>query len=394
MIKNIGMQIPDNILIYITQYVNRDLSLEDMEKLNSWIRESEDNKTLFYKYLSYDRKFSAISKWDSIDKLSDWDKVENRLKRRKNINLYIGSVAASLIIVFSIGMLLRLNRNIESRQQIVRFKDITTQGKPSAVLTLSSGEKIQLGEFENKIVKEKNSTTINIDSTNSIKYDDSKVSEEKIVYNTVTVPKSGEYSLVLSDGSRIWLNSETIIRYPVKFFGKTREVFLSGEAYFDVKKDSTRPFIVHNEKADVKVIGTSFNVMSYKEEKKAEITLVSGKVEVSKGNDVKMILPGEQAKVDKRIEGIKINKVDIRYYTAWRDGKFYFDNTNLNELTRKLSRWYNVEFFFEDNSLRELRFSGAVTKYRSIDYLLNLIKKTNNIDFKIKGKAIWISYRK
>ena len=390
------MQIPDEILIYITQYVNRDLSKQGLEKLNSWIRESGENKTIFYKYLSCERKFSAFSKWDSIDKLSDWGKVEHRLKRRKhrNLYLYLGTVAASLIIFFSLGILLRLNRDIDANQQIVEFKDISTPGKPSAILTLSSGEKIQLGESENKIIKEKNSTNINIDSTNSIKYDSKETQTEELVYNTVIVPKSGEYSLVLSDGSKVWLNSETTIKYPVKFIGKTREVFLSGEAYFDVQKDASRPFIVHNKRADVKVLGTSFNVMSYEDEEKAEITLVSGKVEVLKGKEAKRIMPGEQAKIGNEIEGIKVNKVDTRYYTSWREGVFYFDNANLYDLTRKLSRWYNVEFFFEDNSLKELRFSGAVTKYRSIDYLLDLIEKTNNVDFRIKGDAIWISHRK
>ncbi len=289
---------------------------------------------------------------------------------------------------------MRLNRDIDANQQIVEFKDISTPGKPSAILTLSSGEKIQLGESENKIIKEKNSTNINIDSTNSIKYDSKETQTEELVYNTVIVPKSGEYSLVLSDGSKVWLNSETTIKYPVKFIGKTREVFLSGEAYFDVQKDASRPFIVHNKRADVKVLGTSFNVMSYEDEEKAEITLVSGKVEVLKGKEAKRIMPGEQAKIGNEIEGIKVNKVDTRYYTSWREGVFYFDNANLYDLTRKLSRWYNVEFFFEDNSLKELRFSGAVTKYRSIDYLLDLIEKTNNVDFRIKGDAIWISHRK
>lgn len=370
-----------------------ELTERENSELRRWINSSEKNKQY------YEKLFTEYS-LNKIHELSEVDTALalKKLKRRNHAKMYLlaSRVAASLIIFLSVGILFYLDTEVEVEKdtKIVHFSDISKQGKPTAILTLSSGENIQLGEAETKTIKTKHNTIINIDSANIIKYNNSKSIAQTPVFNTVTIPKGGEYSLILADGSKVWLNSETSIKFPIKFTGNTREVFLNGEAYFDVKKDASKAFIVRNEKADVKVLGTSFNLMSYKNEKKAEITLVSGKVEICKGKHVKTIVPGQQAKIGEETGEITVNKVDTHFYTAWREGAFYFDNTKLYDLTVRLSRWYNVEFFFEDSSLKDLRFSGGVTKYRSIDYLLDLIAKTNQVEFKIKEKAIWISHRK
>lgn len=163
-------------------------------------------------------------------------------------------------------------------------------------------------------------------------------------FHTLSVPRAGEYMMVLSDGSRVWLNAKSELKFPVKFDTDKREVFLTGEAYFEVVKDLEYPFIVSTPRTKTTVLGTSFNVMAYQNEAHTEITLESRAVAVSAGTRQRRIIPGQQVAVSS--ESFEMRQVNIAFYTSWKEGLFDFDNMTLDELCVKLGRWYDVEFFF------------------------------------------------
>ena len=206
-----------------------------------------------------------------------------------------------------------------------------------------------------------------------------------LVYNTITVPRGGEYQLTLSDGTRVWLNAETELKYPVAFVGEGREVMLKGEAYFEVAKNVSRPFVVKTEQLDIKVLGTSFNMKSYPSETQ-QVTLVQGKVEVRVGNYSRKLQPGEQLNYSS--EGPEIRDVDVKAYTAWKDRRFVFNDDLLEEVIHKLGRWYDVEFFLRDAEVRKIRFTGNLPKYRNLDQVLNKLELTTHIRFVQNGRAI------
>ena len=181
------------------------------------------------------------------------------------------------------------------------------------------------------------------------------------------------------------------MEYPVTFNGKTRTVKLTGEAYFNVTKDSKHPFIVQMDKSSVKVLGTEFNISAYPDSNE-ETVLVEGKVNLSSNGKSKILKPGDKAV---SVKGdINISKVNTKFYTSWKDGIFYFNNIKLKDLVIQLSRWYDVEFFFLNEEIKDLHFTGAVEKDRSIKFILDLISNITHVDFRVKGKGIIVQYKK
>ena len=192
-------------------------------------------------------------------------------------------------------------------------------------------------------------------------------------------------NLTLADGTQVWLNAETELKYPVAFADEVREVMLTGEAYFEVAKNVSRPFVVKAGQLDIKVLGTSFNVKAYPSETQ-QATLVQGKVEVCAGNYSRKLQPGEQLNYSS--EGPEIRNVDVKAYTAWKDRRFVFNDDLLEEVIRKLGRWYDVEFILRDAEVREIRFTGNLPKYRNLDQVLNKLELTTHIRFVQDGRAI------
>ena len=208
--------------------------------------------------------------------------------------------------------------------------------------------------------------------------------------NELIVPRGGEYQIVLADGTRVWLNSATKLIFPQNFTGKERRVMLSGEAFFDVARDESKPFIVETSRMDVKVLGTRFNVNAYTDNEVVSTTLVDGSVEVASGTQKPITLvPGEQAygeagELEKR-------EVNIRLYTSWIDGRFMFNNVELEEIVKQISRWYDVEIFFTNENVKRTRFTGGMVKFKPLDDLIRMIESTSPVRFSVKGKTIVIS---
>ena len=205
-----------------------------------------------------------------------------------------------------------------------------------------------------------------------------------MAYNTITVPRGGEYSLVLSDGTRVWLNAETELTYPTVFGKGERKLMLKGEACFEVVTDTARPFIVESFYNRVEVLGTRFNVSAYTGKSAVKTTLLRGKVKVSNRKGQLVLSPGEQAVCLE--EEIEKCEVDARAVAAWVDGTFEFENMSLGEITDQLGRWYDVDFVFADQQLKAITFTGAATRYRELDFVLRMLEELARVRFQLEIK--------
>ena len=202
------------------------------------------------------------------------------------------------------------------------------------------------------------------------------------------MPKLGEYWLKLADGSRIWLNSESSLRYPVKFGLHRREIFLSGEIYLEVVPDTQRPFIVHTANRTIKVLGTRFNVRNYPTDSLWSTTLVEGKIQIGHNDTTYILKPGEQYTASRQEGRPQISSVNPALYTSWISGKIIFHNERLEEIIRQLQRWYDFEVFYTDPQLKGLHFGGAINKYNSFQVVLKYLERTADLHFDIQGRTV------
>ena len=215
--------------------------------------------------------------------------------------------------------------------------------------------------------------------------------EEEVKYNVLIVPRGGEYTLALSDGTVVNLNSESELKYPVLFTGDTRTVRVSGEAYFEVAEDAAHPFIVETAGVKIKVLGTGFNVMAYPGDAESAVTLVHGKVGIQTDRQQLVLQPDEQYVYQSETHRGTVRQVDATQYISWKEGILNFDKMPLDELARKLSRWYDVEFFFTSEQLKQLKFSGAFKKYNDLHYVLNIIEELTDVQFAVNNRTVIVN---
>lgn len=222
-----------------------------------------------------------------------------------------------------------------------------------------------------------------------VKYDAGKEDrEEKAEWNTIVVPRGGEYELVLADGTRVWLNSESRLTYPVRFTGELREVKMEGEICFDVARKEEQPFVVRTADLAVKVLGTLFNMEAYPEDSRVTTTLVRGKVEVAVGDKTQVLQPDQQLSVE--AGRFTLKQVVAEDYIGWTNGLFHFTEASLEEIMTKLARWYDVEFFFAKPDLKEAHFSLDIQRYENIATILSKLEKTGRARFRVSGKTVVI----
>ena len=262
--------------------------------------------------------------------------------------------------------------------------------KPKAVVTLANGEKINLGE-EVAPIAEKDGTRIQYHDGQLVYSSQSQTAKPQVLYNELTVPRGGEYSLVLGDGTRVWLNAGSKLKYPVRFNGSQRRVFLSGEAYFEVAKDAARPFIVKTSHYNIEVLGTRFNVADYDNDMSVHTTLVEGKVAVSgPGVRQRILQPNEQFVLDKNTGKQEIKTVDVSYIVAWKDAGFRFRDVRLEDIMHAIERWYDVTVFYENQEVKDYRFGFNVGRDESIDPILRIFEANGRIKIDRNGKVLRI----
>ncbi|SMO74813.1 FecR family protein [Solitalea koreensis] len=249
-------------------------------------------------------------------------------------------------------------------------------------LLLSDGKELVIAD--QKQVQSADGLLLNKKELNELQYSNPE-NKSVEVYNTLIVPKGETYKLLLSDGSQIWLNADSRLRFPVQFTGTNRNVWLEGEAYLEVVKDKTKPFFVHANDIDIKVLGTSFNVRAYS--KDVQTTLLEGKVKMKSGIesvDQEIFLnPGQQGCFDTENRKLSLRNVDVDDFVAWKNGMIYFNNETLVQVMQELGRTYNYSVFYADEQLKTMKLSMNIDKQKEVDGVLRLIEKTAHLQFKI-----------
>ena len=381
------------IQIILVKYLSKEANIDEIEELDRWLIK-KGNMTIFNSYVQTDY-FTSIfmTKYDlqiaksKIHKRIRLIEKRNKLERYKKI-----AFAASIILLVGISLFNQFYFN-----EIKIINDPIVIGTDKAVLTLENGDQVILEKgqkFQNKTVnsdgKELSYSIKNRSSSN--------FKNEKIASNFLTIPRGGQFSLNLEDGTKILLNSDSKIKYPVKFIkGKKRQVeLLYGEAFFDVsssKNYNGSEFIVSTKTQKINVLGTKFNVKSYGGDDVITTTLVEGKVKVENGENQILLFPNQQSKVDSNSAIIDVSDVDVAQQISWIKGLFSFNDTSLEDIMHTLSRWYDLEFIFKSANQKKFIFSGILERTKSIEDILFIIEKTsssNEINFEINNQTIII----
>lgn len=331
------------------------------------------------------------------DREADLDEVRNALAleypKPRQVRLWPKLVAAAaILIVFGAGLYFYLDKNNPAVP--VYANDIPSKGKNTATLTLANGEKIELSEA--RIGKLADQAGIQISKTKDgqLIYE---VKEEANApankWNTLSTAKGETYMVRLPDGTKVWLNNASALKYPATFSNlNKRSVELNGEAYFEVAKDQRHPFVVKTAEQEVEVLGTHFNINSYTDENSTRTTLLEGAVKVSLVNAIlsKVIKPGEE--VLNIQQQLQVRPANIKDALAWRSGYFRFNNETLESIMRQVSRWYDVEVVYEGNQkeLASLTFWGIVSKEKNVSEVLKMIERAEKVKFKINGRTITV----
>ena len=371
------------------RYVRGDLSGEDRVALIKWLEASPEHLRQFRKILQTEMRVSAAGKWRRLDRTQErvWERITPALVNRKE-RLYLWGMRIVAIIIVLIGVFFAWQ--IRQAPTVVKIES----GSPKAILVMNAGEPIELKEGESRQVADVFGVKVIQDSTGGLRFEDREGAEEEIGKSSVIVPEKGEYFVILSDGTKVWINSDSELEFPNRFGEDIREVKLKGEAYFEVTSDSRKPFYVLAGETKVHVLGTAFNVSAYREDRQTEVALLRGKVSFDVKDKVYVLVPGEIATLNRESGETIVRKGDVAAIVDWKAGRFNFEDMSLEELTVKLSRWYGVTFVFSDEAVKKLRFSGAMTKYRTLDYVLDMISKTTDVTFSLKENRVTVSSKK
>ena len=327
-------------------------------------------------------KFCQNEKSKAIQSLHTY--IQHK-RHRQILHKYI-QIAVVLVIIIGIATSYYTQQSVDS--QTTPSISSLSPGKAQAILILSNGDEVNLNN--EILLKEKNTAIVNTPSGEIIYINDSKATAtEAEQYNIIKVPRYGEYSVTLSDGTRIKLNAESELRYPIAFSGEQREVYLMGEAYMEVAKNQ-QPFILHTYNTQIKVYGTSFDVNSYNPND-IRIVLVEGKIGIHHSETEEVILhPNQLARITEK-EGVIVKKdINVNYYIAWQEGYFAFEEDRLEDIMTTLSRWYQMDVIFENSQAKEIRFTASMRKEENINKLLNQFELTRTVSFNIIENQIFI----
>lgn len=377
----------------IAKSIKKEANLEEREELYDWLNKSKENIQFYEKVSSKTFIDNKKKQRDSIDWEEDCYKFISMMsKRRRRIRrLSIIKYASIFIILLVSSIYLNyVNNNKNTHHISSRIKIV--QNEPKVILTLSEGQQIDLTNKIDTIREFEKGASISIGDKelvyNKNMFELNTIRQD-VVYNTLQLPNSETYQLILSDGTKVWINANSKLKYPASFNNNERKVYLEGEAYFDVYEDKKRPFIVDLGYASVKVLGTEFNVRAYDDEKEISAVLVNGSVQLYSTKHKKDILlkPGERSSLT--YAGVlKTENVNTYNYTAWKDGRFVFENKSIEEILEHISSWYDVNILYLDENCKKIRFSGDLEKKISLQKILQIMESSERVEFHIENNTV------
>jgi transmembrane sensor len=434
------------------KFLKGEITREESILLDAWIANSDRNKALWENLTCREYLERQLDYWEDQDPAAAWKELLPAIRSASSVDApsvdapfihsafterpaairrYVRYAVAALVIILagSTGYVAYRDLHKAAAPAQTPVAAIAPPlrippGSHSAQLVLSNGKVIGLGAVGTQKIHEADGTAV-VDDRNVLKYAGAGTKKcvaagtnpagtnpgEDTRYNTVITPRGGEYQLVLSDGTKVWLNAASSIRYPVCFSGKERRVAVVGEAYLEVAKDAAHPFIVTTRQSNITVLGTSFDIKAYPDEPADKTFLVEGLVKVgaasapspdSAGSSVRsgsaagpgdvLLRPGAQVVVGCG-RGLTVGTANLEEALAWKNGLFVFQSECLESIARKLYRWYNVDIVFNDNTLKNIRFTGRLRRYDDMTVLLNMISSTSRVTFTRDGLRLIVGAR-
>ncbi|MEQ7801509.1 FecR domain-containing protein [Pedobacter sp. ASV1-7] len=355
-------------------------------------------------YSNYINQFKGNSEWNT-QLMGNEAETKNELLKKINTALIVKAIpfyqktsfkyliaACIALVVTAVGAVFYSNNlnSLKNKNKIALENDVAPGGN-NAVLTLADGSQVLLNDTDNGKIIEEKGISITKAKDGQLIYriidrgaNSPSNTEQVIAYNTITTPRGGQYQVLLPDGTQVWLNASSSIKFPTYFSAKQRNVTLTGEAYFEVSKDKTKSFVVNVDEMSVEVLGTHFDVMAYKDEESINTTLLEGSVKVTKNNESRILKPGQQAKVKGGIQVVEA-AADV---LAWKNGLTSFIDADIRTIMRQVARWYDVEVKYEGDIPRRL-FTGEISRKANLSELIKIIK-LSNIQLKLEGNVITV----
>jgi len=370
-----------DFLNLIERYLNNGASVEETELIEN-----------YYKEFSQNPNISDTLNEDEVNSLKAAirEKVDERIRRAENPTVPIYRrryyQMAAAILLFSMLSVLVTYKVRKAPVNLVAQNHDLAPGGNKAILTLANGAKINVGAIQNGALTAQPGTQI-IKQNGQLAYEVSaNGNSTKISYNTLTTPKGGQYHLILADGTNVWLNAASSLKYPTAFTGSERVVELTGEAYFEVVHNSKQPFKVKTANQTIQDIGTQFNVNAYDDEEASATTLVEGSVKIYDAKRAMLIKPGQQYLLKSNSIAEVKSDVDIDEIVAWKNGMFQFDNADIKTIMRQISRWYNVDVEYQ-GQIPSSTYHGRISRNSNASAILKILQ-LSGINFTIEGRKI------
>ena len=381
-----------SIFELIAEYSAGTISPVDAELLRERLESDADAMRLFREIREGEKMLKSVQAHEKIDLQVSWKHLEDSLAIRPRKGRWllwtIGSVVAASVALL-LMFVFQFTRQAEQPETLVSQMGITPGGV-KAVLQYEDGKTIDLTSSTSYRIVTSDGLVLVNDSLKGLRFDQGELENRPMKYHTLAVPVGGEYHFTLADGTRVWVNSASEVRFPNCFSGEKREIYVKGEVYLEVARDEEHPFVVYAGENEVRVLGTRFNLTAYPDEQKVVTTLVEGSVEFRNDQSSIRLKPGEQSVLDRATNKLEKQKVDVSIYTSWVSGTFEYERMSLFDITRQLSRWYDVEFFYKAEEFRNHPFTGIVKRDQSLENVLKNIEETTNIKFEISERVIII----
>lgn len=367
----------NELIALADKILSKQASLEEIARYNNWYNSLQNNN-------------EGTVEGEDLKKAALFARIQEEIQLQKVPvlpRIYRYAAAAAIILGISTSGYFLIRKAPVQHFVQTQSHDIAPGGN-KAILTLGNGKKVDLTTAKNGTLALQGLVAINKTQNGQVTYSSADKQNGEIAYNTITTPRGGQYHLVLADGTNVWLNAASSLKYPVAFRGNNRKVELTGEGYFEVAKDRAHPFIVKTTQQEVKVLGTHFNINAYNDEPSVKTTLLEGSVKVTATMGVKTIAPGQQAVLSNT--GITAVEANTEEAVAWKNGDFDFNSEKIESIMKKLSRWYNIGVTYQGN-VQSKSFTGKISRFKNISQVLKMLSETNSVHFKIKERRVIVT---
>ena len=396
---------PDKKIIenLVEKYILNICSREELDALLQIIQneKQQDAVTEILKlhWEKFDKQISdgKLNTEDKFSSLMKEIKAETFAVPAANTHKWYIRLAAAAAIAGLIAMGIYFFLRPDPSMQVAKTENVRSgnnndvlPGKNTATLTLSDGTTVILDEAQNGTVSTQGNTKILKLDNGILSYNAShKGKVVEVLYNTISTPKGGQYQVLLSDGSKVWLNAASSLKFPASFTGKERKVELLGEAYFEVAKNDNMPFKVEADGMEVEVLGTHFNINSYDDESTVRTTLLKGSVRINGAKSKSFLKPGQQAKLERDGDIKIVNNADVDQAVAWKEGRFQFNRADIHEVMRQIARWYNV--IIEYKGIVSSHFGGTISRDVNLSQVLEMLQLTGEVKFHVEDKKVVVT---